>query len=258
MSKNHSSKNPSLKITDIGHSTMMIQMGGVCVLTDPWFTDPIFGIVTHSRGIGIDISELPRVDLLLISHGHFDHCDLKAMRKLDKAAAVIVPDEKTAAKIRKLGYGKVDVLTSWQSKTISGVCITALPADHPAPECTYVLSNGQNAVFFGGDTRYVKELGELSEKFDLTVALLPINGLRLPFAGKVVMDPVDAAEAAVQLKARTVIPIHYNMSLTIPFLKRLLERGAPGTPEQFTEEVKRRNRHVKVVSLSPGESWQSA
>ncbi len=242
---------------EIGHSTMLIELAGVRILTDPWFTDPILGVVTHSRTIGLEVEQVPELDLILISHGHFDHCDLKALAKLNKSAVVIVPEKKTAARIRKLGYSEITVLAPWESRLVSKVCITALPARHLAPECTYVISSGDAAVYFGGDTRYMKEFQQVGEKFDLTVALLPMNGLSFPFVGRVVMDPVDAAEAAVQLKARVVIPTHYNISITVPFLKALFDRGAPGTPEQFAAELRRRNRHVKVVALSPGESWQS-
>lgn len=247
----------SVRVTEIGHSTMLIELAGVKILTDPWFTDPILGIVTHPRNIGLKIEQVPELDLILISHGHCDHCDLKALAKLNKSAVVIVSEKKTAARIRKLGYSKITVLAPWESRFVSKVSVTALPAQHPTPECTYVISCGDSAVYFGGDTRYMKDFQKIGEKFDLTVALLPMNGLRLPLAGKAVMDPVDAAEAAVQLKARVVIPIHYNMSITLPLLKALFDRSAPGTPEQFAAELRRRNRHVKVVALNPGESWES-
>lgn len=259
MTKNHSrnSGKQSLKIIKVGHSTVIIELAGLKILTDPWFTDPILGIVTHARAIRTDVADVPKLGLILISHGHFDHCDLKAMAKFNKDASVIVPDTRTAARIRKLGYPEVTVLSPWESRLVSGVCVTALPAEHPVPECTYVVSYGDLAVYFGGDTRYVKELQEVGEKFDLTAALLPVNGLRFPVLGKVVMDPVDAAEAAIQLKARVVIPIHCNISLTVPFLKQFFERGITGTPEGFAAEIRKRNRHVKVVMLRPGESWVS-
>jgi L-ascorbate metabolism protein UlaG (beta-lactamase superfamily) len=248
---------PPIKVTEIGHSTMLIELAGAKILTDPWFTDPILGVVTHSRHLGMNVQDVPELDLILISHGHFDHCDLKAISRFNRSAAVIVPDNKTANRIRKLGYSGVTVLAPWESRMVSRVCVTALPANHVVAECTYALSSGETALFFGGDTRYMKELREIGEKFDLTVALLPMNGLTFPGVGKVVMDPVDAAEAAMQLKARVVIPIHYNISITVPLLKRLFDRGATGTPEQLAAELRRRNRHVKMVALDPGESWQS-
>ena len=247
----------SLRITDVGHSTMLIELAGVKVLTDPWFTDPIAGIVTHPRSMGMRVEEAPELDLILVSHGHFDHCDLKALSALNKSAAVIASDEKTAVRIRKLGYSDVTVLGPGESRLVSRLSVTAFPGSHPVPERTYVLSSGNSAVYFGGDTAYIKEFPEIGEKFDLTAALLPVNGVTFPFAGKVVMDPVDAAEAAVQLKTRVAIPIHYNMSFTVPFLRWLFERRAAGTPEQFAEEVRRRNRNIKVVSLNPGESWEA-
>jgi L-ascorbate metabolism protein UlaG (beta-lactamase superfamily) len=235
---------------------MLIDIAGTKILTDPWFSDPILGIVTHPRGLGMTIDDVPRLDLILISHGHFDHCDMKAISRLNKTAAVVVPDNKTAARIRKAGYTDVYVLAPWESKLVSQTCVTAVPADHIVPECAYVVSYGNLAVYFGGDTRYVKDVKRIGEKFDLTAAMLPINGLSFPFAGRVVMDPAEAAEAAVQLKARVTIPIHYNISLTLPILKGLFDRRGLGTPEQFALEMEQRNRFMKVVVLNPGESWE--
>jgi L-ascorbate metabolism protein UlaG (beta-lactamase superfamily) len=246
-----------MKITDIGHATMLVQLGGAVVLTDPWFTDPILGVVTHSFRLQTKVKDLPKLDLILITHGHFDHCDIKAISQCDKSCTVIVPDNATAQRIRKIGFTDVIALDAWQSKRVAGIDISAFPAEHPVKECTYVLSGGGGSVFFGGDTRYVKEMKEIGERYDISVAMLPVNGLSLPFIGKVVMDPAEAAEAAVQLKARVVIPIHYNISLTIPGFKRIFERSAPGTPEYFMMEMRKRNRHIKVVPLKPGESWQS-
>lgn len=246
-----------IRITDIGHSTMLIELAGMKILTDPWFAESLFGIAAHPRGIGMTVEELPALDLILVSHDHFDHCDFKALSRMDKAASVIVPDIKTATRIHKLGFADVIVLRPWKSRFVSKVTVTALPGDHLVPECTYIAAFGGQSVYFGGDTKYIKDFREIGDRFDITVALLPISGVKLPMAGRVVMDPVEAAEAAVLLKAPVAIPIHYNMSLRIPVLKGLFERAAPGTPEQFAAEVDRRNRQIKVVTLKPGETWQS-
>jgi L-ascorbate metabolism protein UlaG (beta-lactamase superfamily) len=245
-----------VRITDIGHSTMLIELAGMKILTDPWFTDPIMGVVVHPRGIGMSVDNLPILDLILISHNHFDHCDFKAISRMNKTASVVVPDEKTAARIRRLGFSDVVVIRPWESRLVSRVTVTALPADHPVSEHTYVIAFGDQSVFFGGDTKYIKDFREIGDKFDITVALLPISGLSLPLAGKIVMDPVEAAEAAALLKAPVAIAIHYNMSLTLPLLKGLFDKAAAGSPEQFAAEVDRRNRQIKVVTLRPGETWQ--
>ncbi len=246
----------SIRITDIGHSTMLIELAGVKILTDPWFTDPTMGVVIHAHGIGMRLEELPDLDLILISHGHFDHCDLKALSMLDKSTAVIVSDDKTAARIRKLGYSDVAVLDPWETRLASGVSVTALPGSHPTVERTYVMALGGSSIYFGGDTRSIEDFGEIGEKFDLRVALLPINGFSLPLAGKAVMDPVDAAEAAIRLKARTAISTHYNIASNFPILKGFFERAGAGTPEQFVAELNRRDARIEAVTLSPGESWE--
>ena len=252
-----SAERTGLKITDIGHSTMLIELAEMKILTDPWFTDPIMGIAAHPRGLGMKIEDLPPLDLILISHGHFDHCDLKALSRMDKSALVVVPEEKTAARIRKLGFAEVSVLRPWETRLTSRITVTALPADHPVTECTFVMSYGDQSVYFGGDTRYIKDFKEIGERYDISVTLLPVNGIKLPLSGKVVMDPAEAAEAAVLLKAPVTIPIHYNISLTLPLLKGMFERATPGTPELFATEVERRNRQIKVVTLKPGETWES-
>jgi L-ascorbate metabolism protein UlaG (beta-lactamase superfamily) len=246
-----------VRITDIGHSTTLIELAGMNILTDPWFTDPIMGIAVHPRGIGMSVEGLPELDLILISHGHFDHCDLKALARMNKSALVIVPEEKTAARISKLGFTEVSVLKPWETRLASRITVTALPADHPVPECTYIMSFGDQTVFFGGDTRYIKDFKEIGERYDISVTLLPVNGIKLPLAGRVVMDPAEAAEAAVLLKAPIAIPTHYNIALTPPLLKGIFERATPGTPELFATEVAKRNRQIKVVTLKPGETWEN-
>lgn len=152
-----------VRITDVGHSTMLIELAGLKILTDPWFTDPILGIVTHPKSIGMRIEDVPDVDSILISHGHFDHCDLKAISKLNRSAVIIVPEIKTARRIKKLGYSDVAVLAPWESRLVSNVRVTALPASHPVPECAYVISSEGTAVYFGGDTRYVRDLQQIGE-----------------------------------------------------------------------------------------------
>ena len=246
-----------VRITDIGHSTMLIELAGMNILTDPWFTNAIMGVAVHPHGIGMSIEDLPTLDLILISHDHFDHCDFKALARMNKSVAVIVPEEKTAVRIRKLGFADVTVLGLWESRLVSRVTITALPAEHPVTECTYLMAFGDQSVFFGGDTKYIRDFKKIGEKFNISVALLPISGVKLPLAGRVVMDPAEAAEAAVLLKAPIAIPTHYNMSLTLPLLKGLFEKDTPGTPELFAAEVEQRNRQIKVVTLKPGDSWES-
>ena len=246
-----------LQITIIGHSTTLIDFDGQRILTDPWFNDPIHLLCRHKYPLGIPLDKLPSVDLIAISHCHKDHFDIKAIEQINRSATVIMPHGETKP-VERLGFHRVEGLNSWESREVAGIKITALPAVHPVRENCYLLEKGGKSVFFGGDTRFFPELAEIGNRFDITVALLPISGMiflqgRSGLIGKICMSPAQAAEAALRLKPKVVIPIHYHITCYIPFYQRFI---TPGTPQKFLEQMKRRAPQIQTVVLDTGEVWE--
>jgi len=185
----------NLKITFIGHSTLMLTFNGKII-----YTDPISQVADYTR--------LPKADLILITHEHSDHLDPNAVKILrtDKTTAIL-----TEACAEKLAGGTI--MRNGDVQNIIGVTIEAVPAYnivfkrkngepfHPKGRGNgYVISFGDKKVYIAGDTENIPEMKNLT---GIHVAFLPMN---VPYT----MSPEMAADAARTLKPKIVYPYHYG------------------------------------------------
>jgi L-ascorbate metabolism protein UlaG (beta-lactamase superfamily) len=204
---------PATAVTRITHSCHLIEIGGRTILTDPWFsTAPGY---YQGEPIAMDVDKLPDLDAVLISHAHYDHCDLDAFAAYrDRSVPLLVPST-VADTARAHGFGNVTVLEPWESADVGGVHVTATPGKHGVYEITFVLRADADAVYFAGDTMFIPELREIPQRLGhISLALLPTNGLRLRFAGdrQVVMNAAEAAELTAVLQPELAIPHHYDFA----------------------------------------------
>jgi L-ascorbate metabolism protein UlaG (beta-lactamase superfamily) len=178
-----------LKITFIGHGTLMLKYAGKVIHVDP-------------VSMYADYSTLPKADLILITHEHGDHLDMMAIQTIstDKTALVVNPG---SAAILVNGT----VLKNGDVKTIAGFNIEAVPAYNPEkpfhPKGNgngYVITFGDKRVFIAGDTENVPEIKALK---NIDVAFLPMN---LPFT----MTPEQVADAAKAMKPKVLYPYHFG------------------------------------------------
>ena len=246
----------TVTLTRIAHSSVLIDFAGYRILTDPWFSER-FGY-HHGEPYGITLENLPQLAGVVVSHGHYDHYDMKAFRAYpDKQVAIAVKRGigKTA---RDNGFSNVIEMDPWETTTFGPITVTAVPGKHGVPEITYVLQASDATVYFGGDTLLIPELNEIGLRFpNIDAALLAINGLRIRPAGnrQVVMDPENAAELCRILRPRYAVPIHYAFSgglITDTFFLKYA-----GSPSELTREFEERANSVapetSVRVLAPGE-----
>lgn len=215
-------------VTWIGHMTALVRMGGVTLLTDPWFSDhcsplPPFGprrVVPPA----LPVENLPRIDLLLISHSHYDHFDTATLRQLARRQnpLVIVPLG-LGELVREQGLTQVVELDWHQSSEFSGLRITALPVIHWSKRTLFktndtlwagfsIVSATGKRLYFGGDAEYgphYRQLGEQYGPFDL--ALLSIGA----FLPREVMaghhcEPADCLRLGLDLRARRMAAMHWG------------------------------------------------
>jgi len=184
-----------LKITFVGHATLIFAFGGKVIHADP-----------YSRLA--DYAKLPKADLILITHSHGDHFDPKAIAALRKEGTAVVLTE-SAAEAMPGGI----VTRNGERQTVEGIGIEAVPAYniahkrptgepfHPRGEGNgYVLTFGGTRVYVAGDTEDIPEMKELK---DIAVAFLPMN---LPYT----MSPEMAAQAARAFRPKILYPYHYG------------------------------------------------
>jgi L-ascorbate metabolism protein UlaG (beta-lactamase superfamily) len=250
----------SLTITRIAHSSVLIDIDGHTILTDPWYSErPGY---YHGEPYGITLADLPRLDGVVVSHAHYDHYDMQSFAAYPHKEVPFAVKRGTGRRARQTGFSQVAELDWWESTHLGTFLVTATPARHSVPENTSILQSAGLTIYFGGDTLLIPELSEIAQRFPrIDVALLPINGLiiRPILNHKVVMNPGDAAELCSILHPRIAVPIHYAYTAG-PVRDRLLLKyhGAPGDLlRELSQAMTHRAPETAVHILAPGEPLQA-
>jgi len=246
-------QNKPYTITWVGHSTCLIQFEGLNILTDPVWSDKI-GPVSWAgeprvSDPGIAMDKLPRIDIVLISHNHYDHLDEQTILKLAKN-----PNTRFFVPLRirdwfeDRGISNVEELDWWEGVTYKGMKIICTPAQHFSGRwitdgnktlwCSWVMLGKGRRLFFGGDSGYFSGFGEIGKRFGpFDLALLPIGGYQPREILKPLhMNPADAVQAFVDLRAKKTLVIHWG---TFKQSDEPLEEP----PKKLREEID--NRHLK-------------
>jgi L-ascorbate metabolism protein UlaG (beta-lactamase superfamily) len=184
-----------LEITFLGHGTLMMAFGGKTIHVDPY-------------GEVADYGSLPKADLVLVTHEHFDHLDQAALEAILKPGTAIV-----ATKACAKALPDAVILANGGSKTVLGLAIEAVPAyniAHKRPDGQpfhpkgsgngYIVAFGATRVYIAGDTENTPEMKALK---DIDVAFLPMN---LPYT----MTPEQVADAAKSFRPKILYPYHYG------------------------------------------------
>lgn len=203
--------NTALSVTRIAHACQLIEFGDTRVLADPWFTQTAH--YYQGEPLATTVAELGRIDAVVISHEHYDHCDLDALVAggFDLRVPLIGPGTVTAIAEQK-GFQNLRTIEAWEATQLDELTVTATPGQHGVHEVTFVLQAGGRGVFFGGDTLRVPELDQIPQRFGhLDLAILPTNGLciRPMNMQQVVMDAEQAAGLTAVLAPTLAIPHHY-------------------------------------------------
>jgi L-ascorbate metabolism protein UlaG (beta-lactamase superfamily) len=223
-----------ITVTWIGHSTFLINLEGTTILTDPAFSQKVginlLGLATLGlrRFVppALRISELPPLDLILVSHAHMDHYDVPSLRKLPRSVPVILARD-TIEFMDDVGFSQVQELDWGQTAEVKGVRIEAVPVKHWGRRYPWDRDRGYNgllltkhkrSLLFGGDTAYTERLPATTNGQSLDVALLPIGGYNPYIANHA--SPEQAWDLYHEMRASYLIPMHwrtFRMSRERPF-----------------------------------------
>jgi L-ascorbate metabolism protein UlaG (beta-lactamase superfamily) len=217
-----------MRVTFVNHSTVLVQMDGVNVLTDPIWSErcsPVsFAGPRRVVPPGLRFEQLPPIDVVVISHNHYDHLDLPTLRQLadEHRPRILVPlgNERTLA---RGGVSGAEELGWWESARVSGgVRVHAVPAQHfsgrgpfdrdRALWAGYVITGPAGTTYFAGDTGFGPHFGEIRERYGSPrLALVPIGAYRPEwFMSRVHMSPDEALRAHRILDAETSVGIHFG------------------------------------------------
>jgi L-ascorbate metabolism protein UlaG (beta-lactamase superfamily) len=216
-----------ISATFIGHSTFLLQLGGICVLTDPIWSErcsPVsFAGPRRVRRPGQSLDALPDVDILLVSHNHYDHMDLPTLRKIRKRwTPFVATGLGNARHLAKAGIRSAVELDWWQSTELAGARITYVPSQHFSSRSLYdrnrclwggfVIEAGGAVVYFAGDSGYCPHFAEIGIRFPpIDLSLLPIGAYEPRwFMSQQHVDPSEAVRAHLDLRSRRSLGMHFG------------------------------------------------
>ena len=212
----------------INHATVLLQTQGINILSDPVFSDripdlPIIGI-TRVRRPGILFQDLPKIDVVLISHDHYDHLDKNTLLKLyQRDKPMIVAGLKMAKLLQGFGIpaGHIIELDWWQSYQHQGVKIHFVPARHTSGRNLmdqnqrlwggYYIESDWGKIYFAGDTGYSRIFDLIYKKYGApNISFLPIGSYKPRwYMEDHYMNPDDAVKAHLDLHSRKSVAIHF-------------------------------------------------
>ncbi|WP_040287708.1 MBL fold metallo-hydrolase [Sporosarcina koreensis] len=214
-------------ITWIGHSTFLLQIAGLNIITDPVFARRM-GLDVRLEPPGLPPAELPAIDVVLLSHSHYDHMDKPSLLQLPGSPAVLVPDGLGPA-VRKIMKQSCVYEVPWGAYvTIGPLSYHAVPAQHWTKRsltdtntshwCGWVIRQAAageerfGTLYYAGDSGYFPGFRAIGDRFpDIRYALLPIGAYEPEwFMGTQHMTPEEAVQAFEDVRADTFIPMHYG------------------------------------------------
>jgi L-ascorbate metabolism protein UlaG (beta-lactamase superfamily) len=237
-----------LRVTLVNHSTVLLQQPGANILTDPIWSlraSPLtWAGPKRVRTPGVRWEDLPRIDVVLLSHNHYDHLDVVTLRKLAETGATqFVTPLGVGRVLRSHGIKTVHELDWGDTLITAGCTVHGVPALHFSARtpfdrnrtlwCGFILETSRGRVYFAGDTAFGEHFAQIRERHGAPrLALLPIGAYDPRwFMSAVHMSPEDAIRAHQILGAKTSVAIHHGtFKLTDEGIdtpkRRLRERGA--------------------------------
>lgn len=249
-----------IHVTWLGHATVVIEFGGVRIMTDPALT---MGMAHLRRRHPVPTIDAINADVVAVSHIHMDHLHRPSLRLISGSTSTIIVPTGSASLVRDLGFTEIHEMKSGDHTQIERgtrtLRIEAVHADHSgsrgphsrasADAVGFVFRNGSQSVYFAGDTALFQQMADIGP---VDVALLPVWGWGSTL-GERHLNPETAAEATLLLRPTYVIPIHWGTYSPIR-----ARRGSPGWLDSpltaFRHALGRINPGVHLIELSPGDS----
>ena len=255
---------PELRITYIGHATLLLELGGVRVLTDPHFGPRLGRFLPRVSAPGIAIADLPAIDVLLLTHAHADHLSFACLDALPNDVPLLSPPA-VARWLTRRGYAHAQALAPDEAANIRGLTIRAAAAKHYGSRYgidrwrsaanMYLLVEERHSVFFAGDTALTDHTDRMVHDHvtrrsrELDVALLPIGHAPWwkPGFRRGHLTSADALNLFERTQARHFVPFHWGTFHHV-------SAGAFDAIDRLRARLPSYEHRERVRILEPGET----
>lgn len=245
-------------VTWLGHSSVIISLGGRCIITDPILASDVANQLFPNQltPLAARVSDLPEIDAVIFSHGDYDHLHTPSVRALASRFpdALVLAPPGVAGTLAASGYPRAREMREGESVVLRGVTVRAQPAYHESRRnvvglksggaLSWELSHGGRKILFIGDTAYgpaYSEIGRARGPFD--VVLVPIGAYEpRHLVANMHVNPEEAVQIARDLKARLAIGIHWGTFALSP------DRPQEAV-QRFRAAGKRKGAAVKVLAI---------
>jgi L-ascorbate metabolism protein UlaG (beta-lactamase superfamily) len=206
-----------LGVTWIGHASFLLQLENQSLLIDPNWAKWL-KVIKRIRHPGLQLHDLPAIDLVLVTHAHFDHLDRRTLRNVAADQPIVVPFE-VGNLVHDLGFRSVHELHYWERYEHGPLRITLTPCHHWGARMLhdshrgfggFIVEAAGRTIFHCGDTAYFDGFREIGARHKIDVALLPIGAYDPPTGRDVHMNPEEAVQAFQDLGAQWMVPMHYG------------------------------------------------
>lgn len=243
-----------MSVTWLGHAGFFAQIGGVNLLIDPnwalWH-----GPIKRVRHPSLWASDLPPIDLVLITHAHYDHLHMPSLRRVARGQPIIVPHG-VGSIVKRAGFGQIVELNIWQRAQFQDLNIMLTPARHWGARMIhdvhrgfggYLITSRDRNLYHCGDSSMFDGFEEIGKRAAIDLALMPIGAYQAPSGRPVHMNPEEALDAFEMLGARHMVPMHHD---TFPLGGEPIHE--PG--ERLLKATHERQLQERVRILHEGES----
>ena len=206
-----------MAITWIGHASFLIQFSDLNVLVDPNFANWLF-LLKRVKRAGLRIEDLPPIDLVLLTHAHFDHFHKPSLRRLPAPKIGVMPWG-VGDLARGLGFTRIIELQQWESFSHADWKVTLTPCKHWGARTIrdehrgyggFVLEHQGRKIYHAGDSAYFDGFKEIGQRLRPEIALLPIGAYYPDSFRHVHMGPDEAVKVFRDLGAKWLVPMHYG------------------------------------------------
>jgi L-ascorbate metabolism protein UlaG (beta-lactamase superfamily) len=272
-------RGPEITVTWIGHATVFVQIGGLNLLFDPVFSDrasPLaFAGPPRRVPLPVRLDELPRIDLVLISHNHYDHLDRATVRMLlaqPGGAPRFLAPLGVDRWLREAGATQVDRFDWWDGLVVEGLQVDFTPAQHWSSRTPwdrnatlwggFVVRVPGFSFWFSGDTGYSPDFRDIAERFGgFDLAAIPVGSYEPRwFMAEQHVNPAEAVQVFLDVKAREAIGVHWGtfeltdepLDAPIGDLAQALDaRGVPRERFALWRHGETRRYRVRAASADP-------